>query len=125
MKRRTIPWWIPVLTVVVLAVGCSKRASTEKLLFDWANALNIEVASPDHNYEFPDSLDLVDETLRSVLSDTDAWGNSIHYRKLSDSKYQLISPGPDGELGNDDDVIVENGILQEPSEIYAERPIRG
>lgn len=125
MNRRVPLWWIPAVAVLVLAVGCSKRTSTEKILFDWANALNIEVASPDHNYEFPDSLDLVDETLRSVLSETDAWGNEIRYRKLSDSKYHLISPGPDGELGNDDDVIVENGILQEPAKIYAERPIRG
>lgn len=37
----------------------------------------------------------------------DSWGNDVIYNKTSDRNYELRSPGPDGQDGNDDDITVE------------------
>ena len=51
------------------------------------------------------------------------WGNRFLYRRLRVDKYNIISSGADGQFGNEDDVILENGVLYEPSKIYAESPL--
>jgi len=45
------------------------------------------------------------------------------YRRLRIDLYNIISAGPDGEFGNDDDIVMQNGMLYEPSKIYSERPL--
>ena len=60
---------------------------------------------------FPDSLeDLTVETeTRGALLDkgnlADAWGNPFQYRKVSKFKFEIRSAGPDGQMGNEDDII--------------------
>ena len=48
----------------------------------------------------------------------------VGYRLLRIDKYNLISAGPDGEFGNEDDVMMENGALYDPTKIYAENPLK-
>lgn len=117
--------WMGLLLLVVLVAGCNPgRTKTEKLLFDWANALNLHLTTePSSNYTFPQRLEEVSPVLRGELSFEDAWDNPLHYRRLRDDLYQLISPGPNGKLGDSDDVIVEKGILQNPEKVYAANPI--
>jgi len=111
--------------LIVLTAGCGgKQTVTEKQLFDWANALNVHLTTdPTGAYAFPARLQDVDPMLRAELSMDDAWGNPLHYRRLRDDLYQLISPGPNGNLGDSDDVIVEKGILKKPEVVYAANPL--
>ena len=111
--------------LIVLTAGCGgKQTVTEKQLFDWANALNVHLTTdPTGAYAFPARLQDVDPMLRAELSMDDAWGNPLHYRRLRDDLYQLISPGPNGKLGDSDDVIVEKGILKKPEVVYAANPL--
>ncbi len=60
---------------------------------------------------------------RIGLGTTDAWGNELLYRKVRDDLYDLISIGPDGVPGNEDDVVFTNGKIKKPAEIYAKRPL--
>jgi hypothetical protein len=114
------------LVCVVFALGCGgARTDTEKTMFDWANALNLHLTgSADGSYTYPTSLDEIDPMLRTGLSETDGWGNAFHYRRLDEDRYQLISAGPNGTFGDDDDVIVEKGLLKKPQDIYAEQPFK-
>lgn len=38
----------------------------------------------------------------------DAWGREIRYEKLSADNFRLISAGPDGIFGTNDDLVEEN-----------------
>ncbi len=110
--------------LLLLACG-GARVTTEKRMLEWGPILNMYMASNMQNANsYPESLDELPPELRSELKDTDGWGNRILYRKLRIDLYNLISAGPDGELGNDDDIIVQNGALYEPSKIYSEWPLR-
>lgn len=112
------------LLLVSLATGCGgKRSETEHLLLRWAEALNFHLAgSFAEGNEYPPRLSDVDPMLRVALPFADAWGHSIHYRRIDDGHYDLASSGPDGEIGNDDDIVVHNGLTQKPAEVYARRP---
>ena len=44
--------------------------------------------------------------------------------RASGHRVNLISAGPDGEFGNSDDIVLENGALYEADTIYAEHPIK-
>lgn len=114
---------LPLLAVAALAAACGgKHSTTELLLMDWGRALNTHLATSQY-HEFPERLDEIEEDLRSFLSEEDAWGNRIYYRKMRDDQYQIISAGPNGTLGDDDDIISANGKLQDPAKIYADEPI--
>ncbi len=39
----------------------------------------------------------------------DPWDNDYVYELLGPSQYRISSPGPDGQLGTDDDVVVTSG----------------
>ena len=58
------------------------------------------------------------------LNPRDGWGNPLLYRLLRIDKYNLISAGPDGEFGNADDIVLENGALYDPMKIYSENPLK-
>lgn len=111
--------------MTILIAGCGgKQTQTEKQLFDWANVLNLHLTTdPTGAYAFPETLQEVDPMLRAELSMNDAWGNPLHYRRLRDDRYQLISPGANGTLGDTDDVIVEKGLLKKADAVYAENPL--
>ncbi len=48
----------------------------------------------------------------------------ILLRGFSRAAAQLISAGPDGEYGNEDDIVVENGVTYDPVGIYKKRPLK-
>jgi len=102
------------------------QTATEKSMLDWGNVLNLHLGTGgrDGDYSYPHRLTDVDETLRVGLSDQDAWGNDFYYRRMRDDRYQLISAGPDGELGNEDDVVMANSAFYKAAEIYAKDPIK-
>ena len=87
------------LAVVVIACG-GGRAVTEKRMLEWGPILNMYMGT---NF--------------------DGWRNRFLYRRLRVDKYNIISAGPDGEFGNADDVVLENGLLTEPMTVYSKNPL--
>lgn len=134
MLRRSHAHRSPAFARTVLAlsllglVACGgPTTQTETILLNWGQALNAHLATGGRNsdYAFPKKgLDEIDPALTAALTTTDGWGNEIYYRRLRDDRYQLISRGEDGELGNDDDIILQNGAFFEAAKIYSERPIK-
>jgi hypothetical protein len=118
---------LPLLVIaVVLLVACGgARVVTERNMLEWCPALNTFMAGNTENaMSYPASLDELPPEMRAERSDTDGWGNKILYRRLGIDLYNLISAGPDGEFGNNDDIIVQNGALYKPEKIYAEHPFK-
>ena len=116
--------WLILIAVLAFA-GCSDVAKTEDTIQAWSSALSMHLSTGgiDGNFAYPVSLDQIDPELKAGLSDIDAWGNKLFYRLLRDDTYNLISAGPDGQLGNDDDVIMENGLFYEATTIYGRAPL--
>jgi hypothetical protein len=114
------------IAVAVVLVACGGALTvTHRNMLEWGPTLNAFMATNmDNANSYPDSLDEIDPMMREDLKDVDGWGNKILYRKLRIDKYNLISAGPDGEFGNDDDVVVENGALYPASEVYARSPFK-
>ncbi len=116
------------LTLLILTLtACGPTTETEEMMIAWAGTLNAHLASggtDGTDYSFPHKLGQVDEMLTAGLSRQDAWGQKFLYRRLRDDKYQMISAGEDGEYGNEDDIVVENGVTYDPVEIYAKRPLK-
>lgn len=54
----------------------------------------------------------MDDNFQGITSKTDPWGNTYTLRLRPDS-FGVVSSGPDGEVGTDDDVVV-TGRLQDP-----------
>jgi len=119
-------WTGLVLAVAVVAVGCGgATVVTEKRMLEWGPILNIYMGTNmEGGNSFPESLAEVPPDLASDLKKTDGWGKPLLYRLLRIDKYNLISAGPDGEFGNADDIVMENGALYDPMKIYAENPLK-
>lgn len=114
---------LALLAALAVAACGGPRTATEKLLFNWAQALNTHLATDgEGNYEYPRRLADVDPLLRITLGFDDAWGSPLRYRKIDDGHYDLVSAGPNGTVGDDDDVIVHNGLLMKPADVYPKRP---
>jgi hypothetical protein len=119
-KRLTI-----LMAVAVVAIACGGgKAVTEKRMLEWGPMLNMYMGS---NFEggnsYPEALEELPPEFREGLKFDDGWGNRFLYRRLRIDKYNIISSGADGEFGNADDVILENGVLYDPMKIYAESPL--
>jgi hypothetical protein len=113
------------LAVAIIAVACGgARAVTEKRMLEWGPLLNMYMGS---NFEggnsYPEALEELPPEFREGLKFEDGWGNRFLYRRLRIDKYNIISAGPDGEFGNEDDVVLENGVLYEPTNIYSKNPL--
>lgn len=111
-------------TVIVIACG-GGRAVTEKRMLEWGPILNMYMGS---NFaggnSYPEALEELPPEFRSELELNDGWGNRFLYRRLRVDKYNIISSGPDGEFGNADDIVLENGALYDPMKIYSENPLK-
>ena len=118
--------WAVLIVVALVAVGCGgPRVLTEKRMVEWGPILNIYMGTNmEGGNSYPESLEEVPPELASDLKKTDGWGNPLLYRLLRIDKYNLISAGPDGEFGNGDDIVLENGAFYEASKIYAESPLK-
>ncbi len=117
---------VVVLTVAIAAVGCGgSQVLTEKRMLEWGPILNLYMVT---NFEggnsYPETLEEVPPDLTDGLKKTDGWGNPMLYRLLRVDKYNLISGGPDGEFGNADDIVIENGAIYDAQKIYAEYPLK-
>lgn len=114
------------LILAIATIGCGgPEIVTEKRILEWGPILNLYMGTNlDGANSFPENLDEMPPELTGDLKRTDGWGNPLLYRKLRIDKYNLISAGPDGEFGNADDIVLENGALYEASKIYADRPLK-
>lgn len=123
MRRHALA---PILILTVIAAGCGgPQVLTEKRMVEWGPILNIYMGTNlEGGNSYPESLDEVPPDLAGDLKKTDGWGNPLLYRLLRIDKYNLISAGPDGTFGNDDDIVLENGAFYEASKIYAEHPLK-
>jgi prepilin-type N-terminal cleavage/methylation domain-containing protein len=65
---------------------------------DLENPRSIASVMQDHGVKWTD-----DET-----GETDPWGNPYYYQSLGGGLYCIISAGPDGVLGTDDDLYIDN-----------------
>lgn len=114
------------LILAIAAVGCGgPKIVTEKRILEWGPILNLYMGTNlDGANSFPKTLDEMPPELTGDLKRTDGWGSPFLYRLLRIDKYNLISAGPDGEFGNADDIVLENGALYEASKIYADKPLK-
>lgn len=69
----------------------------------------IELYALEHNDQFPESLEDLVNGEKTYVRDlnNDPWGNRYVYKKPGDyhkKSYDLLSMGPDGELGTEDDI---------------------
>ena len=117
---------VVVLAIAVVTVGCGgAQIVTEKRMLEWGPMLNLYMGTNmEGGNSFPESLDELPPELAEGLKRSDGWGNPLLYRLLRIDKYNLISAGPDGEFGNVDDLVLENGALYDPMEIYAKNPLK-
>jgi hypothetical protein len=113
------------MAFAVIAIACGGgRAVTEKRMLEWGPILNMYMGT---NFaggnSYPEALEELPPELSGGLEFSDGWGNRFLYRRLRVDKYNIISSGPDGEFGNSDDIVLENGALYDPMKIYAESPL--
>ena len=113
------------MAFAIIAVACGGgRAVTEKRMLEWGPILNMYMGS---NFEggnsYPEALEELPPEFRGDLALSDGWGNRFLYRRLRIDKYNIISAGADGEFGNADDIVLENGALYDAMKIYAESPL--
>jgi hypothetical protein len=108
-----------------LAAGCgSQRSDAEHQLLRWTEALNFHLASSfDEGNQYPVKLVDIDPMLRVELKFEDPWGAPVYYRRVNDSMFDLASGGPDGILGNDDDVVIQDRKLTKPKVAWERRPL--
>lgn len=115
-----------VVFIALVATACGgAQAVTEKRMIEWGPILNLYMGS---NFaggnSYPEALEELPPEMTGDLKFTDGWGNRLLYRRLRVDKYNIISAGPDGEFGNSDDIVLENGALYDPMKIYAENPLK-
>ena len=87
---------VAIAFLAVLFAACGPTTETEGILLAWGPILNAHLATggmEGDDYAFPTRLDQVDPALTAALSQQDAWGQKLLYRRIQDDKYQLISAG--------------------------------
>jgi len=114
-----------VVAFAIVAVACGgAQTVTEKRMVEWGPILNMYMSTnAEGGNSYPEALEEVPPELASGLKDRDGWGNRFLYRRLRIDKYNIISAGPDGEFGNEDDIVLENGGLYDAMKIYSENPL--
>lgn len=111
------------LSLALVACGGAQTV-TEKRMLEWGPVLNLFMGTNIQNANsYPDALEELPPAMRADLETTDGWGNRLLYRKLRIDLYDLISGGPDGRFGTEDDIVMKNGALYPPGPHYAEWPL--
>ena len=115
-----------VLAFALVVIACGgARTVTEKRMVEWGPILNLYMGSNfDGGNSYPEALEELPPDLTMDMEYSDGWGNRFLYRRLRVDKYNIISAGPDGEFGNEDDIVLENGALYDPMKVYAENPLK-
>ena len=114
---------VVVLAIVAIACGGAQTVP-EKRMVEWGPILNMYMATNfDGGNSYPEALEELPPELTGDLQFNDGWGNRFLYRRLRVDKYNIISAGPDGEFGNADDIVLENGALHDATGIYAQSPL--
>jgi len=117
---------VAILATAIATVSCGgAQIVTEKRMLEWGPILNLYMGTNmEGGNSYPKTLEELPPELSGDLERNDGWGNPLLYRLLRIDKYNLISAGPDGEFGNADDIMLENGALYDPMKIYAEKPLK-
>ena len=87
---------VPAVVCALLSSGCGsdEQHTTEQLLLRWSISLNHHLATDiAGGNQYPRRLSEVDPQLRSDVSFDDGWGRPLHYRRVNDSLYDLVSAG--------------------------------
>lgn len=117
---------VSALLAALLLAGCGARAEmkTEETLRTWSELLKLfYVSGYGHGPEFPKRLlDVKDLPGTERPPAVDGWGQELKYRRVDGDTYQLISAGPDQKMGNDDDMIFQNGMQYTGAKIYPDYP---
>jgi hypothetical protein len=95
----------PFLQEQVDALSRVREKMTLTNLTSLERAIDFFIAQNDRT---PNDLREVQTFSHSVYVESDAWGNSIKYERISDFKYRLISAGKDKTFNTEDDIIVKN-----------------
>ena len=115
------------LALVLLIGGCSTLPgeATRDRMRDYGTSLQFFFPlGYGEGSEMPKRLDDLDASILADLAKQDEWNRDFHYRRVDMDHYNLISMGPNGKLGDDDDIIMENGMFYAPEKIYSEHPIK-
>jgi general secretion pathway protein G len=118
---------VSILAIVTMALlprllPYSEAARTSAANKELRNLNTIVEAFAAVDGDYPEaSLDLENpRSIASVMRDhginwtgdetgiVDSWGNPYYYQSLGGGLYCIISAGPDGELGTDDDLYIDN-----------------
>jgi hypothetical protein len=89
----------------VKAFSDVREKTTRTNLTSLERAIDFFIAQ---NGRTPNDIREVQTFNRSVYVESDAWGNSIKYQRISDSNYRLISAGKDKTFDTEDDIIIKN-----------------
>ena len=113
------------MALALVAIACGgARTVTEKRMVEWGPILNMYMGTNiEGGNSYPEALEEVPPELSVDMEYRDGWGNRFLYRLLRIDKYNIISAGPDGEFGNEDDIVLENGALYDPMKVYGENPL--
>ena len=102
--------WIS-LDELLASVNEGRRRATAAALGKIAGAI---AKYRDSNGSVPPARDIITLTdaLHPLYMDElvrqDAWGNPIDYELTGGSSFRLISRGPDGRRGTDDDIVLDS-----------------
>lgn len=109
----------------IVSIACGgAQTVTEKRMVEWGPILNMYMSTNmEGGNSYPEALEELPPELSGGLEFRDGWGNRFLYRRLRIDKYNIISGGPDGEFGNSDDIVLENGALYDAMKIYSENPL--
>lgn len=115
-----------VVVFAIVAIACGgAQTVTEKRMVEWGPILNMYMTTNfEEGNSYPEALEEVPPEFSGDMEYKDGWGNRFLYRRLRIDKYNIISSGPDGEFGNADDIVLENGGLYDAMKIYSENPLK-
>ena len=58
--------------------------------------------------------DILHPHYMDLLVREDGWGHPIVYQVTGPTTFRLVSPGPDGREGTNDDIVLQNGAAATP-----------